>query len=246
VASFFVLLKVVVIGFGEVAGSAAWGGFAPGWALWLGVAAAASMVLGNCAAIVQRNVKRLLAYSSIAHAGYILVGLIAVTQANKTGAVAVLFYLIVYALTNLGAFGVVAVLARRAGGEELDQFNGMARRAPVLSLTMLVFLLSLAGVPPLGGFFGKFYLFAAAVNRDAETFGLLWLVALGIGMSAVSLYYYLIVLKHFYVLPAQKETPVKTDGPVTVALVLLAVAVVLLGVFPEPVVALLKGLVGRL
>lgn len=246
VASFFVLARVLLAGFGDVAGSALWRAWEPGWALWLGVVAAASMVLGNFTAIVQRNVKRLLAYSSIAHAGYILVGLIAVTQTNKTGAVAVLFYLIVYALTNLGAFGVVAVLARRAGGEDLSAFDGMARRAPVLSLTMLVFLLSLAGVPPLGGFFGKFYLFAAAVNRDAENFGLLWLVALGIVMSAVSLYYYLVVLKHFYVLPAKNGQPVNTTGPVTAALVLLAVAVVLLGVFPEPVVALLKGLVGRL
>ena len=103
------------------------------------------------------------------------------------GATSVLFYMIVYALTNLGAFGVVAALSGRAGGDDMDDFNGMARRAPFLSLLMLIFVLSLAGIPPLGGFFGKFYLFAAPVQRDAQQFGLLWLVILGILMSAVSL-----------------------------------------------------------
>jgi NADH-quinone oxidoreductase subunit N len=243
VASFFVLVKFLLVGFAGAAGSAHWRGFEAGWAMVLGVTAAASMVLGNCAAIVQHNVKRLLAYSSIAHAGYILIGLVAVTV---TGASAVLFYVIVYALTNLGAFGVVAALAARAGGDDMENFNGMARRSPYLSLLLLVFLLSLAGVPPLGGFFGKFYLFAAAVGRDAQHWGLLWLVVLGILMSAVSLYYYLIVLKHVYVLPAKDNNPLRASGPVNVALGLLALGVVALGVWPDPILALLKLLVSRL
>jgi NADH-quinone oxidoreductase subunit N len=209
----------------------------------LGLTAAASMLLGNCAAIVQNNVKRLLAYSSIAHAGYILVGLVAATV---TGATAVLFYVIVYAITNLGAFGVVAALASRAGGDDLEHFDGMAKRAPFLSLLMLIFILSLAGVPPLGGFFGKFYLFAAAVECDAQHFGLLWLVILGILMSAVSLYYYLILMKHIYVLPAKNDARIITPGYVNVALALCAVGVVVLGVFPERILALLKTLVLRL
>jgi NADH-quinone oxidoreductase subunit N len=201
------------------------------------------MVLGNCAAIVQRNVKRLLAYSSIAHAGYIFIGL---TAATKMGATSVLFYLIVYALTNLGAFGVVAALASRAGGDEMQNFNGMARRAPFLSALMLVFMLSLAGIPPLGGFFGKFYVFAAAVQRDPRNFGLLWLVVLGIVMSAVSLYYYLILLKHMYVMEGTDQSRVSTPTYLNAVLGFVALAVILLGVFPDPILALLNGLLAAL
>jgi NADH-quinone oxidoreductase subunit N len=268
VASFFVFLKVVMIAFSGLPGSAyhfglsaTWRGgvidwlrqlgesfhanlyFASGWVMLLAVIAAASMILGNCVAIVQHNIKRLLAYSSIAHAGYILIGFCAATN---TGATSVLFYIIVYALTNLGAFGVVAALADKAGGDDLENFDGMARKAPFLSLLMLIFILSLAGIPPLGGFFGKFYLFAAAVDRDAKTFGLLWLVVLGIFMSAVSLYYYLILLKHIYVHASRDSTPITTPTYVSVVLAVIALAVVLLGVFPEPLLALLKPLVAHL
>lgn len=243
VASFFVLLKLMMIGFAGMEGSAFWRGFTSGWTMLLAVVATLSMLLGNCAAIVQRNVKRLLAYSSIAHAGYILIGLVAAT---KMGAASVLFYVIVYSLTNLGAFGVVAALASRAGGDDMENFNGMARRAPFLSLLMLVFVLSLAGIPPLGGFFGKFYLFAAAVQRDAQTFGLLWLVIVGIFMSAVSLYYYLIILKHFYVAESNERGAIETPTYLNAVLALVALAVVALGVFPEPILALLNGLVARL
>jgi len=240
VASVFVLVKVLYIGFAGAAGSASWSGWQSGWAMLIGVAAMASMILGNFAAIVQRNVKRLLAYSSIAHAGYILVGLVA---ASATGASSVLFYVIVYAITNLGAFGVVAALSARAGGDAMENFDGMAKRAPFLSLLMLVFVLSLAGVPPLGGFFGKFYLFAAAVKADAEHFGLLWLVVLGILMSAVSLYYYLVLLKHFYIHPAKDGSRIATSPHVNVALAVCAAGVVALGVWPEPILALLNRLV---
>jgi NADH-quinone oxidoreductase subunit N len=237
VASFFVLTKLMMVGFADVAGSALWGNMASGWTLVLAMAAASSMILGNVAAIVQTNVKRLLAYSSVAHAGYILVGLVAATE---MGAVSVLFYVIVYALTNLGAFGVVSALADRAGGETLSDFNGMARRAPVMSLLMLVFMLSLAGIPPLGGFFGKFYLFSAAIERDASSFGLLWLVALGIAMSAVSLYYYLVVLKHMYVEPAKDSGKVETPPMLVLVLTILAGSVLAMGLVPDRILALLN------
>jgi NADH-quinone oxidoreductase subunit N len=237
VASFFILLKVLFIGFAGLQGSAFWGHFASGWTMLLAVTAALSMVLGNCAAIVQHNVKRLLAYSSIAHAGYIFIGIIAAT---RMGATSVLFYIIVYALTNLGAFGVVAALSSRAGGDEMPNFDGMAKRAPFLSLLMLIFLLSLAGIPPLGGFFGKFYLFASAVQKDAQHFGLLWLVVLGIVMSAVSLYYYLILLKHIYVIDGSDQSPIITPTYLNVALGLVALAVVALGVYPKPILELLN------
>ena len=243
VASFFVLLKVLFIGFAGMEGSAFWGHFASGWTMLLAITGALSMILGNCAAIVQRNVKRLLAYSSIAHSGYIFIGLVAAT---KMGASSVLFYIIVYALTNLGAFGVVAALSSRAGGDEMQNFDGMAQRAPFLSLLMLIFVLSLAGIPPLGGFFGKFYLFAAAVQRDAQHFGLLWLVILGIVMSAVSLYYYLVLMKHFYVLDGSNQSRIVTPTYLNVALGLVALAVVMLGVYPKPLLELLNSLVAAL
>jgi len=243
VASFFVLTKFVLISFGGLQGAAFWGQFTPGWTMLLAFMAVASMVLGNLAAIVQHNVKRLLAYSSIAHAGYICVGLLA---ASTTGATAVFFYVIVYALTNLGAFGVVAALAEKVGGDELEHFDGMAKRAPFLSLLMLIFVLSLAGVPPLGGFFGKFYLFMAAVERDSANFGLLWLVIIGIAMSAVSLYYYLILLKHMYVHKARSEERVKTSAYLNAALAAAAAGVIYLGLNPQPLLALLQSLVARL
>jgi NADH-quinone oxidoreductase subunit N len=243
VASFFVLAKVAMVGFAGMEGSAFWGRFGSGWTMVLAVVATLSMVLGNCAAIVQRNVKRLLAYSSIAHAGYILIGLVAATS---MGAASVLFYVIVYGLTNIGAFGVVATIANHVGGDNMEDFNGMARRAPGLSLLLLIFILSLAGVPPLGGFFGKFYLFAAAVQRDAQTFGLLWLVVLGILMSAVSLYYYLILLKHVYVAAPATEERVTTPNYLALGLTLVALAVVALGVFPDRILVLLNDLVGLL
>ncbi len=243
VASFFIFLKVVIIGFAGLSGSAFWGRQASGWTMLLAGCAAASMILGNVVAIVQRNVKRLLAYSSIAHAGYIFVGLVAATT---MGATSVLFYVIVYALTNLGAFGVVAALSSRVGGDDIEDFNGMACRAPFLSLLLLVFVLSLAGIPPLGGFFGKFYLFAAAVQCDAQHFGLLWLVILGIFMSAVSLYYYLILLKHVYIVKPKDIGRIVTPTYLNVCLAAAALGVIYLGVYPKPFLELLNSLVAQL
>ncbi|HUJ11096.1 MAG TPA: NADH-quinone oxidoreductase subunit N [Verrucomicrobiae bacterium] len=243
VASFFVLLKLLFVAFAGMQGSAFWGHFSSGWVMLVAISGALSMVLGNCAAIVQHNIKRLLAYSAIAHAGYIFIGLAAATQ---MGATSVLFYILVYSLTNVGAFGVVAALSSRAGGDEMENFNGMARRAPFLSLLMLIFVLSLAGIPPLGGFFGKFFLFASAVQRDPQNFGLLWLVILGIVMSAVSLYYYLILLKHIYVAKGADESRVKTPAYLNFCLALVALTVVALGLFPDRMVALLNGLLAVL
>jgi NADH-quinone oxidoreductase subunit N len=243
VASFYVLAKVLVVGFGGLAGLAFWGHVTSGWALMLAILATMSMILGNVAAIVQSNIKRLLAYSSIAHAGYIFVALAAASGQNVEPAVSsVLFYVIIYGLTNIGAFGVVTVLGSRLGGENLEHFDGMAKRAPLLSLLMLIFVLSLAGIPPLSGFFGKFYLFAVAVRRDPFDFGLLWLVVVAIMASAVSLYYYLIVLKHFYVIKSKDESPISTPAYVNVTLVLVAVAVIGLGVFPQRLIELISGL----
>jgi NADH-quinone oxidoreductase subunit N len=230
VASFYILAKILTMGFSGAEGSAVWQGYVSGWTPVIAVVAALSMVLGNLTAIVQSSVKRLLAYSAIAHAGYMLLGVLANTPSSHS---ALLFYVITYALTVLGAFGVVAVVEEATGGDVLANFAGLSRRAPVLSLCLLVFLLSLAGIPPLAGFIGKFFLFSAVVGADAEHLGLLWLVILAIVMSAVSFYYYLQVLKQAYVLDAAADAPAIKVPPATMlALVLLAVLVILLGCAP--------------
>jgi NADH-quinone oxidoreductase subunit N len=230
VASFYILAKILALGFAGAAGSAVWQGGVPGWTPVLAVVAALSMVLGNLTAIVQTSVKRLLAYSAIAHAGYLLLGVLANTPSSLE---ALLFYVITYALTVLGAFGVVMVVEEATGGDRLTDFAGLSRRAPLMSFCLLVFLLSLAGIPPLAGFIGKFFVFSAALGADPENLGLLWLVILAIVMSAVSFYYYLQVLKQAYVLDAPENAPaIKVQPVLKLTLILLAVLVVLLGCAP--------------
>jgi NADH-quinone oxidoreductase subunit N len=230
VASFYILAKIMMLGFAGAAGSAVWHGYIAGWTPVIAVVAVLSMVLGNLTAIVQSSVKRLLAYSAIAHAGYMLLGVLADTPSSRS---ALLFYVITYALTVLGAFGVVTVVEAATGGDAMANFAGLNRRAPGLSLCLLVFLLSLAGIPPLAGFIGKFFLFSAVVGMDAGHLGLLWLVILAIVMSAVSFYYYLQVLKQAYVLDAAENAPAIKVPPATMlALVLLAALVILLGCAP--------------
>jgi NADH-quinone oxidoreductase subunit N len=197
----------------------------------IAVVAALSMVLGNLAAIVQSSVRRLIAYSAIAHAGYML---IAVLSHNKESLASLVYYAATYGLTTIGAFGVVAVVEQGTGGEKLSDFAGLSRRAPVVSFCMLIFMLSLAGIPPLAGFFGKFYVFTAAVHAGASNLGLLWLVILAVGMSAVSLYYYLQVLKQIYVAPLAGDAgAIKVPVLTQIALILLAAGVVVFGCAPN-------------
>jgi len=230
VASFFVLARVMMAGFAGTEGSAAWRDLVPGWVPILAALAVASMVLGNIAAIAQSSVKRLLAYSAIAHAGYALLAILSNTE-QALGSL--LYYVVTYAVTALGAFAVVAAVESGSRGERLQDFAGLSRRAPVLSLCMLVFILSLAGIPPLAGFFGKFYVFTAAA-RSGNSLGLLWLVILAIATSAVSLYYYLQVLKQIYVAePLESAKPLRVNRTVQTAVVALAVAVVALGCAPD-------------
>jgi NADH-quinone oxidoreductase subunit N len=206
-----------------------------GWARILGILALASMVLGNLAAIRQDSIKRMLAYSSIAHAGYLLVGVAAIGHGVAAARPALIFYLAAYAATTLGAFAIAAWVGRR--GDEclhVDDWAGLSRKRPALALAMTLFLLSLAGVPPTGGFFAKFYLFRAAVERSE----LVWLVVAAVLMSVVSVYYYLRIVVAMYF----RERPEPASGyasPATgVVLVLLAAVVLLLGVLPGPLLAL--------
>ncbi len=240
VASFFIFAKLMMLGFAgtPLAGSAAWPAGAAGWVPVVAVVAAFSMLLGNLVAIVQSNVKRLLAYSAIAHAGYML---LAVLAHDPEAAASLVYYAATYGLTTIGAFGVVAVVEQGAGDSRLSDFAGLCRRAPVVALCMMVFMLSLAGIPPLAGFFGKFYLFTAALKTGAPNLGLLWLVILAVGMSVVSLYYYLQVLKQIYVadVPADAgEWRVSVFSQIVLGL--LAAGVILLGAAPGWLLSLLR------
>jgi len=230
-AGFFIFYQVMVIGFAGAEGSSVWHGYASGWVPVVAIVAALSMVLGNLVAILQTSVRRLLAYSAIAHAGYMLLGILAHTGQSLG---ALLYYAITYALTVLGAFGVVALVEEESGGDTLSDFAGLSRRAPVPSVCMLIFLLSLAGIPPLAGFFGKFYLFSSVLASTPGTLGLLWLVILAIAMSAVSLYYYLKVLKYVFVTdPSADTAPIRVSVLRQVVLCVIALSVVLLGCAPN-------------
>jgi NADH-quinone oxidoreductase subunit N len=216
-------------------------------AMILLVAAAASMIVGNLAALAQSSVRRLLAYSAIAHAGYILLGIatqphfsgqgspfhffMSTTGSWRVSSQAVLFYVLTYGLTTVGAFGVVAVVERATGSDRLDSFLGLRKRNPLLAGVLLVLFLSLAGIPPLVGFWAKFNLFAAVLGEHAGAVPFA-LVCLAIAMSAVSLYYYLQVVKRVYVMPARDDSPIKVHPVALAALLAIAAAVVSLGCFP--------------
>ncbi|HSY91827.1 MAG TPA: NADH-quinone oxidoreductase subunit N [Candidatus Binatus sp.] len=206
---------------------------APGrfWLLWL--AAACSMTLGNVAALVQTNIKRLLAYSSIAHAGYILVAFAMTTSKNSPGGIsAVMFYVASYAAMNLGAFAVVSHFAN--AGERyvtLEDYEGLGRTSPLLAATLTIFLLSLIGIPMTGGFFAKFYVFSAAVKAN-----LIWLTVIGVVNSAIGSYYYLRIIVVMYMRESRKPVPV-TPVPfgLGLALAISIVATLYLGMLPNRV-----------
>ncbi len=225
VAGVFILARILDTALEPWAGSAGAACFVPGWAPILAIMAAASMVLGNLAALVQTNVKRILAYSAIANGGYMLLGLAAPGAETIN---AVLFYVVIYALTTAGAFGVVTVVERQRGGSRLADFDGLSQSSPLLALCLMVFLVSLAGIPPLAGFFGKFYLFASVLQNAP----LLWLVVLAIALNAVSLYYYLIILKHAFVARADTVPAPSLATASRLLVAILALAVIALGLAP--------------
>ncbi len=212
----------------------------PGWTEVLLAMAAASILLGNLAALVQTSVRRLLACSAIAHAGYMLLGISAHSpQSNQ----AVLLYALTYALTTVGAFAVVAIVERqsgpdrlspdRPGSDRLDAFAGLSARNPILAGMLLLFLLSLAGIPPLVGFWVKFNLFAAVLQSPSAHTWSLAAVILAVAASAVSLYYYLQVLKRAYVLPPAHPEPIPVSFVEMTVLVLIALATLALGLAPN-------------
>jgi len=218
-AGFAVLMRVLMVAFPPE--------ISPIWAAIIAALSTATMTLGNTLALTQRNIKRMLAYSSIAHAGYAMIGLVAVSSLGMTSAV---FYLVAYVITNLAAFGVVAAFGRVAGSDEIAAYAGLSRRSPWLALAMLVAFLSLSGMPPFGGFVAKFAVFAAAVQANQ-----IWLAVIGILNSIVGLYYYLTVLKVVYLYRSEDEgKPLPVTRPYATALIVLTIGIILIGTVFAP------------
>ncbi len=216
-ASFAMLLRIFLEGLPSMAAD---------WKLLFAVLSILTMTVGNVAAVTQSNIKRMLAYSSIAHAGYVLIGVVAGTTRGVT---AMLIYLLIYTFMQLGAFAVVVML-RRADviGDELKDFSGLHFRNPFAAFAMLLFMLSLGGIPPTAGFMGKFWLFSAAI--DAHWY---WLAVIGVLNSAISLYYYIRVVVFMYVKNETMGSEPVRSAPLTVALAVAVVMTLALGVYPR-------------
>jgi NADH-quinone oxidoreductase subunit N len=218
-ASFAMLLRILLEGVPSMA---------PQWTQVFYMLAVLTMTVGNVAALTQSNIKRMLAYSSIAHAGYVLIGIVAATPRGVT---ATLLYLLIYAFMQMGAFGVVAML-RRADvvGDELKDFSGLYFRSPFAAFAMLVFMLSLGGIPPTAGFMGKLWVFGAAIEA-----GYVWLAVIGVLNSAVSLYYYVRVVVFMWIKEEAAGSPVRPGPALGLALGVTLLATILIGVYPAPV-----------
>src|SRR6267378_917615 len=216
-AAFAAFLRTFFVAFGPIHGD---------WNMLLSGIAALTMTVGNIAAIAQTNVKRMLAYSSIAHSGYVLIGLVAGGTAGGSGAV---FYLIAYTAMNLGAFAVVILLEHKGGGgDELRDYAGVGFRYPLIGAALSLFMISLSGIPPTVGFVGKLYLFGAAVQT-----GHIWLAVIAVLNSAVSVFYYLRLLVLMYMRePGEVLPPIRVPAAIGVALLLTAVATLVAGIFP--------------
>ncbi len=202
------------------------------WSAILWFIAVLTMIVGNIIALVQNNVKRLLAYSSIAHAGYILVAFV---TGDKVLSSSILYYLMAYAFMNVGAFSVVILLGRKGEpNEDIDSYAGLAARHPFVALSMSIFLLSLTGIPPLAGFTGKFYIFSAAIKSQFY-----WLAVIGMLNSVVAAYYYLRVLMYMYFKEPERELGAIDLSPAYVIVILVSIAALLyLGIFPRDVLLL--------
>jgi NADH-quinone oxidoreductase subunit N len=227
-AAFLALLRIVVVALASPEGGAE-----PMWVSLLSGLAMVTIVVGNALALVQQSIKRMLAYSSVSHAGYALIGVVAAALGEPGAGKAVLFYLTAYTFMTLGAFGVLSFLERgdsRVESERFGAYAGIGYKHPALSAAMALFMIALAGLPPTGGFFGKLYVFSSAIRADQVSLALV-----GIFGSIVSVYYYLRVIVAFYMrdVPDPGPTPTATRSPdLTLGLVLSTAAVLLLGVAP--------------
>jgi NADH-quinone oxidoreductase subunit N len=195
------------------------------WVMLMAVLAALAMIIGNIIALLQDNIKRMLAYSSIAQIGYILLGVVAATA---RGTASVAFYTFVYLFANMGAFIAVIAFNNTTGSDQIKDYAGLSRRSPALAAMMAVFMLSLVGIPPLAGFVGKYYLFSAAIEQ-----GYIWLVVVAVLASVISLYYYMGVVRQMYFQSSNEESPIKTGAMLKVALIICVIGVLLSGIYPN-------------
>ncbi len=217
-ASFAMLLRIFIEGLPAMSAD---------WRLLFEVLSIATMTIGNLAALTQTNLKRMLAYSSIAHAGYVLIGIVAGTPRGVT---ATLIYLSIYAFMQLGAFAVIIMMRRQdVVGDELKDFSGLNVRHPVAAFAMLLFMLSLGGIPPTAGFMGKFWLFSAAIDSHYY-----WLAVIGVLNSAISLYYYIRIVVFMYLKPPIAGSEPTTSPALALTLAVAVVATLALGVYPRP------------
>lgn len=206
------------------------------WVPLLAILAAVSMTLGNLLALPQRNIKRMLAYSSISHAGFLLIGVVAFR--GDFGTPGLLIYLLGYTFTQLGAFFVAALIGRQLGTDDIPDYAGLSRRAPVSALLMAVFMLSLTGLPPTSVFVGKFYVLAGAIDN-----GLLWLAIVGVVNSIISLYYYMGVIRAMYIMPAPSTVPLEEPAALQVALGIAGLGTLIIGLYPQPIIDLARSAV---
>jgi NADH-quinone oxidoreductase subunit N len=225
-AGFAVLLRVVAVA------------IAPSGLDWVSLVAAlsaVSMVLGNLLALPQRNIKRMLAYSTVSHAGFLLMGVVGFGGA--LGNLGLLIYLFAYLFSNLGAFFVASLIGTQLGSDDIPDYAGLSQRAPVLAFLMALFMLSLTGIPPTAVFFGKLYVFGAVLERSPQ---LLWLVAVGVVSSVIALYYYVSVIRAMYLLPPRDPTPVREPVALGAALWVAALGTLVVGLWPQPVIDLAR------
>ena len=238
-AGFLLLFRVLVTAFPSLTGSAAFAGSFSGWASLLALVAVLTMLFGNLSALPQTNAKRLLAYSSIAHAGFLLLGIVAWSSTaaadRALGTSSLLYYLVIYTITNLGAFGALAVISQAVGGDDMTDLNGLAHRNLGLTLLFTICILSLAGIPPLAGFFSKFYVFMAAWQSGA-----LWIVIVAVIMTIISLYYYLRFLRAMFIEKPASNEPIAIPPAMNATLIVAALLVLVLGLFPNIVLTVLN------
>lgn len=223
-AGFAVLLRVFYLAFGDI-------GRQEDWSILFALLGGLSMIVGNLVAMTQNNIKRMLAYSTVAHAGYILVGLasVAARAPDLEGPGGVLFYLGAYAATNLAAFFAVIVISNKVGSDEIDAFAGVGRSAPAIAAVLTFAMVSLIGIPPTAGFMAKLYIFNAAVRSD-----LVWLAVVGVINSVLSAYYYLRVVRTMYLSPTESEEPMPSSPPMRLALGVTSAGILVMGIFPGP------------
>ncbi len=198
------------------------------WSQLLGILAVITITIGNITAISQTNIKRLLAYSSIAHAGYCLIGLVV---GGNMGQTSLFIYLLTYIIMNLGAFAVVIAVSNEIKSDEIKDYAGLSLKSPYLAILLAIFLLSLTGIPPLAGFIGKFYIFSAAIKE-----GFIYLAVAGVINSVIAAYYYFNIIRTMYLIPPLKEINIKISLPLNIVLALTLTLTFVIGLYPKPVI----------